>query len=249
MINQELYPMIYKRKSFHLFRNIGSEKITQEEIKEIEDAYQHFDCLCEDIKTKIKIVRASETSVKRGEEYCILLYSEHKENYLSNIGYLGEQLDLYLTKKNIGTLWFGMGKPNEQEYENFEYVIMIAIAKIDEEAKFRKDMFKSKRKEVKEFWNGDPMRGVSDIVRFAPSACNSQPWFVEHKEDELLVYRRKGKRGIMPVKKLPFYNQIDIGIFLCVLELCLQQEGIHFQRELHVDTKLDEALIANYHLK
>lgn len=32
------------------------------------------------------------------------------DNYLQNVGYLGEQLDLYLVSKNIGTLWFGIGK-------------------------------------------------------------------------------------------------------------------------------------------
>ena len=34
--------------------------------------------------------------------------------YLQNIGYLGEQLDLYLVSKNIGTLWFGIGKVEEK---------------------------------------------------------------------------------------------------------------------------------------
>ena len=32
---------------------------------------------------------------------------------------------------------------------------MFAIAKIDSTEKFRKDMFKSKRKELNEIWNGD----------------------------------------------------------------------------------------------
>ena len=36
---------------------------------------------------------------KRGQEYCILFYSEKKENYLQNIGYLGEQLDFILYLK------------------------------------------------------------------------------------------------------------------------------------------------------
>lgn len=36
---------------------------------------------------------------------CLLFYSESKEGYLQNIGYLGEQIDLYLTSKNIGALW------------------------------------------------------------------------------------------------------------------------------------------------
>lgn len=43
---------------------------------------------------------------------------------------------------------------------------MIAISQIDSEMKFRKDMFKSKRKPEEEIWSGDPIKGVTDIVRF-----------------------------------------------------------------------------------
>ena len=39
-----------------------------------------------------------------------MFYSENKDNYLTN-GYLGEILDLYLVSQNIGTLWYGLGKP------------------------------------------------------------------------------------------------------------------------------------------
>ena len=111
-MDNNLYEMIFKRKSFHLFRNVGSQKISEEEIKDIENKFNDFKPLVDDIKVKIKIVKDS-TTCKRGQEYCILFYSEKKDNYLQNIGYLGEQLDLYLVSKNIGTLWFGIGKPKE----------------------------------------------------------------------------------------------------------------------------------------
>ena len=64
------------------------------------DQFSKFKPLVEDINVKIKIVKDS-TTCKRVQEYCILLYSEKKDNYLQNIGYLGEQLDLYLVSKNI----------------------------------------------------------------------------------------------------------------------------------------------------
>ena len=53
---------------------------------------------------------AGKTSCKRGEEYCILLYSEKKGDYLRNIGYIGEQLDLYLASLNIGACGLGSAK-------------------------------------------------------------------------------------------------------------------------------------------
>lgn len=251
-MKKNLYDMIFKRKSFHLFRNIGNENISDAELKDIENEFNSFKPLVNDIKVKIKIVKDS-TTCRRGQEYCILLFSEKKDNYLQNIGYIGEQLDLYLVSKNIGTLWFGIGKVEETHLDGLDFVIMIAIAKIDSKEKFRKDMYKSKRKELPEIWSGDYYLNIANIVRFTPSACNTQPWFVESFEEELKVYRyrKPGKRGIMPVEKVKYYNQIDIGIFLCFLELCFNENNIDFERILYVEENVDNEknLTATYKVK
>ena len=239
-MNDKLYNMIFKRKSFHLFRNIGNEHITVDELKDIENEFNNFKPLVQDIKVKMKIVKDS-TTCRRGQEYCILLYSEKKDNYLQNIGYIGEQLDLYLVSKNIGTLWFGIGKVEEKQIDGLDFVIMIAIAKVDSEDKFRQDMYNSKRKELSKIWNGENYLDIANIVRFTPSACNTQPWIVDSEENELKVYRyrKPGKRGIMPVDKVVYYNQIDIGIFLCFLELCLNKNNIKFDRKLYVEENIN----------
>ena len=233
-MDKELYDMIFKRKSFHLFRNIGNEHISEDEIKDIEEQFTKLKPLVDDIKVKIKIVKEG-VSCRRGQEYCILFYSEKKENYLQNIGYLGEQLDLYLVSKNIGTLWFGIGKVDEKQLDGLDFVIMLAIAKVDSDDKFRKDMYKSKRKELEEIWNGDNYLEVANIVRFAPSACNTQPWIVDVAKDELKIfrYRKEGKRGIMPKNMVIYYNQIDMGIFLCFIELCLEKNNIEYSKAVY----------------
>ena len=250
-MDKKLYDMIFKRKSFHLFRNIGNEKLTQEELDDIEKEFSKLKPLYDDIKVKIKIVKDS-TTCKRGQEYSILFYSEKKDNYLQNIGYLGEQLDLYLVSKNIGTLWFGIGKVEEKQLDELDYVIMIAIAKVDDETKFRKDMYKSKRKELAEIWDGNNYLDIASIVRFTPSACNTQPWKVKTSEKEIDVYRyrKEGKRGIMPKDRVIYYNQIDIGIFLCFLELCLEHNDINYEKELFIEEDHDKEynLTAIYHI-
>ena len=113
---------------------------------------------------------------------------------------------------------------------------MIAIAKVADD-QFRKDMFKSKRKPLTEIWAGESHPEIGAVVRFAPSACNTQPWIVESSKDELTVYRYKkpGKRGMMPADKGTFYNRIDLGIFLLFLDLCLVHETIDFERTLYHD--------------
>ena len=245
-----LYEMIYKRKSFHLFKEKQGE-ISPEELNAVYEFFSQADPLVSDIRTDMRIVPANETTCNRGEEYCILLYSECKENYLQNMGYIGEQIDLFLATKNIGALWFGIGKTEEKSYDGLDFVIMIAIAKMPEE-KFRKDMFKAKRKSLDEIWVGD-IPAYADILRFAPSACNTQPWIVEKEENIIRVYRYKkpGKRGIMPADKVAFYNRIDIGIFLCFLDICLAHDGQRFERKLFIDDAKDsveKVLAAEYTL-
>ena len=250
-MDNKLYDMIFKRKSFHLFRNIGHEKISKEELQDIEKVFLKLKPLDTNIKVKIEIAKDS-TTCHRGQEYCILFYSEKKENYLQNIGYLGEQLDLYLVSKNIGTLWFGIGKVKEKQKDGLDFVIMIAIAKVDSPDKFRKDMYKSKRKAISEIWPNDNYLDIANIVRFAPSACNTQPWYVESTKDELKVYRyrKEGKRGIMPKNMVIYYNQIDMGIFLCFLELCLDHNNIKYTRETFIeeDHEKEYNLLATYKL-
>ena len=61
-MNKELYNMIFKRKSFHLFRNIGEESISTNEVEQIERVYRTLIPLCPEIKTAIRIVPAAETT-------------------------------------------------------------------------------------------------------------------------------------------------------------------------------------------
>ena len=240
-MNKELYKQIFRRKSFHTFRERSNESISQDEIDDIYNAYKTFDSLY-DIKTDIKIVEAKHTTCRRNEEYCIMLFSDIKDGYLQNIGYLGEQLDLFLVSKNIGSLWFGIAKSDE-ELNGLKYVIMIAIAKANS---FRKDMYKSKRKELNMIWSGDDY-GIGNIVRFSPSACNSQPWFVESSDNKLYVYRtsKSGRVGIMPANRSLYFNQIDIGIFMCILELCFIENNIKYKRINSIDNQMFDCKVLN----
>ena len=206
----------------------------------LQEAVGSLKPLVEDIEVKVRIVPEGETNCRRGAEKCVLFYSEVKPNAMMNVGYMGEQLDLMLVEKGIGTLWYGLGKTDEKSFEGLDFVIMIAVAKVPE-GSFRKDMFKAKRKDVSEIWEG-PRLPLADIVRFAPSACNSQPWYVKNEDGKLRVlrFRKKGFTGLIPMAFVARYNRIDIGIFLYVLELCLAHDGISFERRLFIDDSADD---------
>ena len=254
---ESLYKYIFKRKSFHLFRNNKTKEeynkyyhISDDELNDIYKIYKELTPLIKDIKTDIRIVSNELTNCKRYQEYCILFYSEKKNNYLQNIGYIGEQLDLYLASKNIGCLWYGIGKTNETTYNGLEYVTMMAISKVPNDS-FRKDMYKSKRKSIDEIWEGNKYVEMANIVRFSPSSCNTQPWFVKEDNNKLLIYRyrKEGKRGIMPKNRVIYQNLIDIGIFLLFIELYLKENKLNYSINIHNDNELNEdELTLNYEI-
>lgn len=241
---QELYPYIFKRKSFHRFGLF--EPFTPQEKAVVIELFASVDHLDPSIQTKLVLVPIEETTCKRGE-YCILIYSEKRGAYLENAGYMGAQLDLLLAKQNIGCCWYGVGKPVQEFCEGLRFVIMLAIAK-QESTTFRKDYTKAKRKPVSEIWKGDGFPSVADVVRYAPSACNTQPWLVQKAGQHLLVFRVSGKRGIMSKALVGYYNRIDLGIFFCFLEVCLEHEGFPYARSLVCDDQPTEgrSLCAEY---
>ena len=87
------YNEIFKRKSFHLF--VNGETTTEDDVKRVNTFIKNVEPLYPDIKTEIKVVKEKETSCHRGADYCILFYSEIKGDYLRNIVYIVEQIDLF----------------------------------------------------------------------------------------------------------------------------------------------------------
>lgn len=222
------YEMIFRRKSFHRFPETG--RLSSSQCAQIERQLTFLQPLVPGIHTAFQLVPWEKTSCKRGE-WCVLVYSENKKHALLNAGYMAEQLDLFLASQNIGACWYAMGKTGQACPPGLNFVIMIALGKA-EEADFRRDYTKAKRKPLCEIWTGTPRPSLSSVVRYAPSACNTQPWWVESQDDGLSLYRIQGKRGLMPQDRAWFYNTIDMGIFMLFMELCLDHEHIAYRRVL-----------------
>lgn len=71
------------------------------------------------------------------------------------------------------------------------------------------------------------------------------------RESEITEYKKPGKRGIMPADKVSFYNRIDIGIFICFMDICLGHNGVGFEKTLYSDAGDDDkelVLNAKYRL-
>ena len=257
---KELLNAVYKRKSMRKY-NGGS--LSAEELKQVREYLQQLKPLCPESKVDFEIVPCKETNCKFDAEYALIVYSQEGNLWLANVGYMLEQWDLYLATLNVGVCWYGMGKVDEQEKDGLKYAILLSFGKSLEED-FRSETSEFNRRSVSDIWKvvdnaKDPtcLRGeraslarCGEIARLAPSACNSQPWRVEQEGNVLNVYREKGKTPLLSNVLFKHWNKVDIGIFLCFLELALESEGVEFTKQLHQDTDdKKKVLTATYTLK
>ena len=133
------------------------------------------------------------------------MYSEEAEGYLENIGFLFQQLDLYLQTLGLGVCWLGMGRMDPKtapEVEGMKFVIMLSFGHPKGDPLCQgPEAFRRKAME-KITDRPDPRL---EPARFAPSAVNNQPWYFTHEGDTIHVHcSRKG-------------GPLDIGIALAHL--------------------------------
>ena len=122
-----LNEMIYHRKSC---RSFTGHPVDAEMIEKI----LTFDRkpLYPDIKVRMDIVTRDKVKCicPWTTPQLIAIYSEEADGYLENIGFLFQQMDLYLQTLGLGVCWLGMGRMNPKtttEVEGMKFVIMLAF--------------------------------------------------------------------------------------------------------------------------
>jgi nitroreductase len=223
--NQELYNTIFKRKSI---RKYDMTPLSQDKLAEIKEFIDNIRPL--DSKIKYSFSYLGEKDVKflipaKVAPHYICVYSETRENYLMNVGYLLQQVDLFLSANNIGSCWLGMMKPNNkvpEQQNGLDFVIMLAFGNTSEQV-HRENTSEFTRKSLSQITSIVRADQILEPVRLAPSAANTQAWFFSGDMLEIIVSRTK-----LNVIKAALYgkmNQIDIGIALYHLSLSLDHEG------------------------
>ena len=218
------FDLLQKRKSIRTF---SDEKISDDNLELINNFCKKVVPLFDDIKIEFKLVKRELTNCPRGE-YCLILYSEDKEGYLYNAGYILEQLDIYICSLGIGVCYYGYGKSNERSESNLNLITMLNLGMPGEEL-YRKSVDEFKRMAVDKIWKGPLLDNVSNIAALAPSAVNTQPWDVKY--DGTIIVKQKKKLLTSLAKKLGEYlSLIDLGIYLYFLEVCLTHNNYDFNR-------------------
>ncbi len=196
----DLESQIYVRKSC---RKYLDDEIDMTPIKEF---IPKAKVLNSDIDYSYKILTKDELSIRTRWKapYYLALYSEKKENYGVNLGFIFQQLSLYMQSIGIGSCWVGMANVKQKD-PNF--VITIAFGKSDD---LTRDLSKFKRRSLSEISDMEDERLIP--AQLAPSAVNSQPWYFKHTDDGFDVF--KAKHNIVKQKIIGKWNDIDMGIAL-----------------------------------
>lgn len=195
-----LEEQIYLRKSC---RNYSDDEIDMNIIHDFMEKVKPLDA---SIDYRYGILNADEVNIRTrwSAPYYLALYSEKKEHYLENIGFIFQQLSLYLQSMGIGSCWVGMASPKAK---SDDFVITISFGKSDD---ITRDLSRFKRRKLSDISDSEDERLTP--ARLAPSAINSQPWYFKHAGDGFDVYQQK--QNIVKRQVLKKWNPIDVGIAL-----------------------------------
>ena len=213
-----LNEMIFKRKSCRSFTNVPVDAETIGTLKAFP-----MKPLYPEIKVHWDIVPRNQVKCicPWTTPQLITIYSEETDGYLENIGFLFQQMDLYLQTLGLGVCWLGMGRMNPKtttQLAGMKFVIMLAFGhpKGDQ---LRHDLNGFKRKAMEQITDSPDPR--LEPARLAPSAVNSQPWFFAHEDETIHVYcSKKGSR-------------LDAGIALAHLYVA-NEETFKFVKADHI---------------
>ena len=226
MEKTEFYSTIFQRKSI---RNFNLTPLDDDTLTEISDYLHALKPMYSDIKTELKIISSDKVKRRMMKEapHYLAIFSEVKEGYLTNIGFMLQQADLFLSANGLGSCWQGIPSPTKEllKSSDLEFVIFIAFGKPeDPESLHRTSISEFKRKTRGEITDITGADELLEAARIAPSATNSQPWFFTGNASMIHAYSIKPNflKALMVKKYIP----IDVGIAICHLKIAAEHSGM-----------------------
>ena len=216
MLNPAFYPAIFERKSI---RKFAETPLTPEQLERVKAEMEAAAPLLPDETFSLELKLAK-------EGWRIYGFCENTPLSNANLGYVMQQLDLALHLQGLGRLWYGFGHaPRDiKPPDGLSYAMCLkvgvaaepltrALAGFDRRASITDDK---------------ALAELLEPARLAPSAMNSQPWWLTADGEDIHVWcKQPGLKKLF----LGRMNQIDIGIALCHAALALEHAGRAFSAE------------------
>ena len=245
----ELYDAIFYRKSI---RNYSNKSIKSSLMEEVKSLCSNITSLNEDLNIKAHIVERGHLiqflmgkSCEIKAPHYLVITSNKGDNYLENVGYVGEEILLKLTSLGIATCWLKCElkrddiiefieldeiEEDDEEYENkieSPYAIIAFGYAEKKEILFRSEENEPNRKKIKKVCKKIDRKWVKVLkaVRVAPSIKNSQPWVFYSTKYGFDLYEEK------PKKNMELNSKISIGAALKHFEIACKNFDMDFNFE------------------
>jgi len=215
--------IIRKRKSI---RKYDPTPLDDSSLKRVHEKIEKIIPLYPEIKYSVKIIEKTKGLFNIKAPHYLVLNSEDKEGSYENIGFIGQQMDLFFSEAGLGSCWLGASKPDDKETSDFPCIICISFGRPAEPLYRTHSEFK--RKSLSKMSEGADER--LEAARLAPSGMNMQNWFFTSKDDKIHCYKKKSLLGFMD--KL---SSIDIGI--AIFHIASESENFSFSKETNVSEK------------
>ncbi|WP_407422870.1 nitroreductase family protein [Methanobrevibacter sp.] len=160
--------------------------------------------LDDDLKYHYEIFEKDEVKVRNrwSAPYYLALFCDKKEISKVNVGFVFQQLSLFLQSHGIGSCWDGL-----DSVKGKKPVILIAFGKSNE---MTREISSFKRKSLDKISDFEDER--LRPAQLAPSAINLQPWYFRHADEVFDVYQVR--QNVLKRKIVKKWNPIDVGIAL-----------------------------------
>lgn len=241
----DIYDVIMSRKSVRTF---DGRDVTPEDrykiLKYVDSISNPFH-----IPVRFVLLEAEENGltspVLAGEKLYITGLVEKIPNADVAFGYSFEKLILFACSLGLGTVWIGgtmnreafekaSGKQDNERMPCVSPLGYPARKRAIKESLMRKGVRADSRKAVSEFFldpdmkpagiASESVRRALELVRWAPSAVNKQPWRIIYDDGLYHFYECKDKGYVS--EEVGDMQKIDIGIALCHFMIGLGEEGL-----------------------
>jgi len=230
---------IRKRKSIRKFDMTPLDTATLEMVK---THFANLSPLYPNIDYTIEIAGKTKGMFNIKAPHYLIFNSEEKEGYLENIGFIGQQLDLFLSASGLGSCWLGAAKPmskeesalsdkeepvpsdtSDKKRSTLSHIICIAFGNPAES--LHRELSGFKRKPLSDVSEGNDER--LEAARLAPSGMNAQNWYFIAEGGKIHCYVKKPNPllGLMLGKM----SSIDLGIAIC--HIAQESESFSFTKD------------------
>jgi len=215
--------IICKRKSVRKYDLAPLDAAT---LEKVQAKIEKVTPLCPEIRFSVEIVKKTKGIFNVKAPHYLIFGSEERSGDYENIGFIGQQLDLFFSESGLGACWLGVSKPEENSASALPFVICMSFGKPAEP--LHRTLSEFKRKPLAEISEGSDNR--LEAARLAPSARNAQNWYFVAENGKIHCYRKKSNPLLgFVLNKL---HSIDMGIALC--HIAEESNDFRFSKESNI---------------